>query len=203
MPNPPAAASSEEAQAMPPAPRSLNPNATFSWCSHSSTARFASRRTRFRKGSGTWTCPRCPSAFSSSTADANEAPPNPVSSVGFPTRIRTYGSREAASGTRLRTTRSARTNPSETTFTRQFSSKRGEKKTSPPRLGTPSASPYCQIPSTTPRTISRTGAARGPSGSPNRSASRTPITSAPMQATSRTMPPIPVAAPSVGTTCDG
>ena len=31
----------------------------------------------------------------------------------------------------------------------------------------------------------------------------TPITSAPMQATSRTIPPTPVAAPSTGTTWDG
>ena len=38
---------------------------------------------------------------------------------------------------------------------------------------------------------------------PKRSGSATPITSAPMHSTSRTMPPMPVAAPSKGTTCDG
>ena len=38
---------------------------------------------------------------------------------------------------------------------------------------------------------------------PKRSGSATAITSAPMQSTSRTMPPMPVAAPSNGTTCEG
>ena len=112
----------EEAQAIPPAPRSLNPNGTPCACSHASAARFASRSTRLRNGSGTCTWPRCPVASSSSIADAKDAPPKPVSSVGFPMSTITYGSRFAASGTRLRTIRSSRTTPSETTFTRQFSS---------------------------------------------------------------------------------
>ncbi len=95
---------------------------------------------------------------------------------------------------------SARTNPTATTFTRQLSSNFWLKYASPPRLGTPSGLPYCQMPSTTPTAISAERVPAGPAGSPNRSGSSTAKTSPPMQYTSRTMPPIPVAAPSLGTT---
>ncbi len=164
IPRPAAAPSSDVAHAIPPAPRSLYPMAAPCSRDEARAPRpSATVSILFRNGSGTCTAYLSPSARSSSRMrEAKVAPPNPDGSVGFPTRIASYGASRASTGTLLRTTAASSTIPSAITFTRQFSSNERSNDTSPPRFGTPSAFPYCQMPSTTPWAISRVRSPFGP-----------------------------------------
>ena len=71
---------------------------------------------------------------------------------------------------------------------------------SPPIFGIPKGFPYPAIPEITPSLIHFVLAELI---SPNLKESEMPITLAPIQETSLTFPPTPVAAPSYGTICDG
>ena len=90
--------------------------------------------------------------------------------------------------------------PTHIAFTRGLPLYESEKTTSPPTLGTPMQLPYPEIPDTAPSNRYRF---RGESKLPKRREFRSAIGRAPMAKMSRTMPPIPVAAPSYGSTAEG
>ena len=100
--------------------------------------------------------------------------------------------------------RSAGARPTHITLTVGFGPWQGANFTSPPTVGTPIEFPYCPIPATTPENRYRF---RSTSRGPNRSGSSRATGRAPMESTSRTIPPTPVAAPwngsmALGWECD-
>src|SRR6056300_478326 len=196
-PKPAASASSMLAQATPPAPKSLKPTLSTKFFSskYSNKEYVAFKMCLSKNALGSCTAPLFCCFFSSSSSkEAKLAPPKPLLSVGFPISIRSYPAEFL--GALERRTFFSLTTPAVRTVTKQFSLYSSSKYKSPHMFGIPRGLPYPAIPETTPSCIQRVLFLLI---SPKRKLSPRAITSAPIQQTSLTLPPIPVAAPSYGT----
>ncbi len=192
-PVPARAADSETAQVIPAPPRSWRPTSIPA----SAISRHASISSFSWNGSPIWTLALDASLAPSRVREAStETPPMPSRPVWAPIRSMRLPSPSARAGRR----RSAGASPTHMTFTVGLVEWGSANFSSPPTVGTPIEFPYCPIPATTPDSSHRF---RGSSSEPNRRGSRRATGRAPIERTSRTIPPTPVAAPWKGSTAEG
>ena len=177
---------------MPAAPQSCIPTTP----GISMASRHASMSVFSKNGFPTCTADRI-SGSSSKDRDARpEAPCMPSRPVLEPTS----NSRSPGASALALMTLALDISPTHIAFTNGFPEYRSSKSISPPTSGTPMQFPYPDIPDTTPLSKCRL---RSVFSGPNRSEFSSAMGLAPIAKMSLTIPPMPVAAPSYGSTADG